>query len=442
VEAVFILLSLWLKQCPVAGRIEHMRNSLWLALAVMAGTISWIYMHRVVLPWEYYVNVQHGRLKEQMGDLYPRWVGTRELLLNGRNPYGKEVSHEIQMAFYGHPIEQTYDKPASEIIDEQRFAYPLYVVLVLAATVHADFATLQTWAPLVFALFTAISVWIWLEVARWRPPPLAIAAFVLFVLSSPQIAQGLRLRQFGLFVAFLLALASWCATRRRYFIAGVLLALSTIKPQMMALCLLWFLLWSTGEWKKRWPLPAGFGIAFALLAGAAELLLPGWPRYFIEGLEAYRKYFPTTSPLRLVLGDWVGSALSVLLVAALLAFAWRNRKATADSPEFIQTLALFFIASTLVMPLLTPFNHVLLLLPVMILLRDWSQLPRLGRSAFTALAAWPWIASLALLAHPPRLDSLSRLPLLPSALVLLFPFLVSWLMFVRQPRSASSVSAM
>jgi hypothetical protein len=416
-----------------------MRNWLWLVLAVMASTISWAYMHRVLFPWEYYVNVQHGTLKEQMGDLYPRWVGTRELLLNHRNPYSKEVSHEIQMAFYGHPVDQaddqTHDKP-SQMIDEQRFAYPLYVVLLLAPTVHADFTTLQAWAPLFLALLTGISVWIWLQLARWRPPPLVIAALVLFVLSSPQIAQGLRLRQFSLFVAFLLALASWCVTRNRYFIAGILLALSTIKPQMMAVCLLWFLIWSAGEWKKRWPLPAGFGIALASLVGAAELLLPGWPRYFIEGLEAYRKYFPTTSPLRLVLGNWAGSAMSVLLVAALVALAWRRRRVEVDSPEFVQLLAFFFIASTLVLPLLTPFNHVLLLLPVVILLHDWSRLPRIGQFALTTLAAWPWIASLALLAHPPQLDSMIRLPLLPVAPVLAFPFLVSWLMFVRRPQTA------
>jgi hypothetical protein len=413
-----------------------MRNWLWFVLAVLASTVSWAYMHRVLLPWEYYVNVQHGRLKEQMGDLYPRWVGTRELLLNGRNPYGKEVSNQIQIAFYGHPIEQTYDKPASEIIDEQRFAYPLYVVLLLAPTVHVDFAQLQTWAPVVLAVLLAISVWMWLGVLRWRPPLLATAAVILLVLSCPQIAQGLRLRQIGLFVAFLLALATWLVTRKRYFVAGVLLALSTIKPQMMALSLLWFLLWSAGEWRKRWPLAAGFGIALALLAGVAEFLVPGWPRFFFEGLNAYRKYFPTTSPLRLVFGNWAGGALSVLAVAALLALGWRNRKVAADSPEFIQTLALFSIASTLVLPLLTPYNQVLLLLPTMLLLRDWSHLPRLGRIAFTVLAAWPWIASLALLLHPPRLDSLSRLPLLPSALVLLFPFLVAWLTFVRQPHSA------
>lgn len=418
-----------------------MRSWLWFAVAVIASAVSWTYMHRVLLPWEYSVNVTHGRLKQQMGDLYPRWVGTRELLLNGRNPYGKEVSQQIQLAFYGRVIEQTYDKPESEIIDEQRFVYPLYVVLLLAPTVHADFAQLQFWAPVVLAALVALGVWLWMAVLRWRPPPLAVAALMLFAVSSPQIAQGLRLRQFGLFVAFLFALASWCVTRNRYFIAGVLLALSTIKPQMMALCLLWFLLWTVGEWKTRWPLAAGFGGALAVLAGVSELLLPGWPRDFIAGLDAYRKYFPTTSPVRLLLGNWTGSALSALAVIALLAVAWRYRLAEADSREFVQILALFSIASTLVMPLLTPYNQILLLLPVIMLLRDWNSLPRLGRLAFIGLVAWPSIASLALLAHPPRLDWSSRLPLLPSAFVLLFPFLVSWLIFVRRTQTTEQDSA-
>lgn len=169
-----------------------------------------------------------------------------------------------------------------------------------------------------------------------------------------------------------------------------------------------------------------------ILAGSGELLLPGWPRYFLAGLEAYRKYFPTTSPLRLILGDWVGGIVSVAVVAALLAFSWRRRKAEADSQEFVQVLAFFFLATALVLPLLTPFNQAMLLLPVMILIRDWNSLPRLGRNGFAALVAWPSIASLILLAHPPRLDSLSSLPLLPTAPVLAFPFVVAWLMFVRQ----------
>jgi len=121
-----------------------MKAWLWLLVGMAASAVSWTYMHRVVLPWEHYVNVEHGKLQSQKGDLYPRWVGTRELLLNRRNPYGPEVSHEIQIGFYGHPIEQSYDQPESEIVDEQRFAYPLYVVFLLAPTVNLEFPVLQT----------------------------------------------------------------------------------------------------------------------------------------------------------------------------------------------------------------------------------------------------------------------------------------------------------
>lgn len=412
--------------------IQNMKPWLWFLLAIAASVVSWSYMHRVLLPWEYYVNVQRGQLKAQMGDLYPRWVGTRELLLNGRNPYGKDVSSEIQMGFYGRAIEQSYDKPASEIIDEQRFVYPVYVVFLLAPTLHVDFSVLQIWTPWVFGALTAAGVWLWMEILHWRPPALVMVSLILLVLSSPQIDQGLRLRQFGLFVAFLIALGCWCVTRERYFIGGVLLAVATIKPQMVVLCVAWFLLWSIGDWRKRWPLAAGFGVTLALLVGAGELLLPGWPRRFLEGLEAYRRYFPTTSPLRLVFGDWAGGMLSVLIVMGLAAYSWRKRKAVANSDEFVQLLALVFVTTGLVLPLLTPYNQVLLLLPVLMLIRDWARLPQVGRIGFTALLAWPFVVSLALLVHTPRLDSLNRVPLLPSVLALLFPFVVPLLMYFRQ----------
>jgi hypothetical protein len=409
---------------------------LWLLLSLFASVTSWLYMSRVLLPWEYYIDVQHGRLKAEMGDLYPRWVGTRELLLHGRNPYGPEVSHEIQLAFYGHPIEQKYGQPGVDVIDEQRFVYPIYVVFLMAPTVGISFSLLQLCAPVLFAILTAISVPLWLDVLRWRPPKVLVAAIVLFILGSPQVMQGLRLRQIGLVVAFLLALCAWCIARNHLALAGVLLAVSTVKPQMVVLPLAWFLLWGAGAWPRRWPLLAGFGVTLATLVGLGDLLLPGWLNYFVDGLIAYRKYFPTTSLVCLALGNWVGGALSATVILALLALAWRNRQANAVSPEFIQTLSAFFIAATLVLPLLTPFNQILLLLPVLMVVRDWDAVPCLGRRGFFAVVAWPWIASLVLLLFPPHLDSTNRIPLLPSALVLFVPFLLLLLLVTRSPRTA------
>jgi hypothetical protein len=408
---------------------QPMRIRLWFLASLLVSGISGLYMLRVLGPWEYYINVESGKLKAQLGDLYSRWVGTRALLLDGRNPYGPEVSHEIQMGFYGRIIEQPYGGSPLQTIDEQRFVYPVYVVFLLAPTVHVDFAQLQLWAPVVLAILTAVSVVLWLEVLRWRPPKTMVAALVLFVISSPQITHGLRLRQLGLLVGCLIAVAAWCVKKNHLATAGVVLAVATVKPQMVVLPLVWFLLWAAGDWSKRRRLIAGFGFSLAALVGAGEWILPGWIGYFIEGVAAYRKYFPTTSLLRLALGDWVGGALGAVLIAGALMLGWKSRKQAGDSPHFALNLAAFCMATALALPLLTPFNQVLLILPVMMLLRDWATLWNISRIAFVVLVTWPWATALLLLFFPPHLNSPNRLPLLPSALVLYLPFILPIVLF-------------
>ena len=83
-----------------------MRSFLWLLLSLFVSGTTWLYVHRVLDPWEYHVNVEIGTLKAELGDLYSPWVGTRDLLLYDRNPYSPDVSHEIQMAFYGRILTQ------------------------------------------------------------------------------------------------------------------------------------------------------------------------------------------------------------------------------------------------------------------------------------------------------------------------------------------------
>jgi hypothetical protein len=417
---------------------RHIRIELvWLLLSVFAVGAAWLYMNRVLGPWEHYIDVETGRLKAAMGDLYPRWVGTRAILLDGKNPYGPEVSHEIQTAFYGHPIVQSYDQPQPNIIDEQRFAYPVYVVFMLAPTVHVPFDILQTWTPVVLAVLLAISIPLWMHVLRWRTSSITAAALILFILASPQIAQGLRLRQLGFLVGSLLALAAWCIARNHLAAAGAVLALSTIKPQMALLPLAWFLVWGLGDLPRRWRLLVGFAGSMAALVGAGELILPGWHRDFLSGLYAYRKYVHFPSLLQVALGYRIGDAAGLVLVAGLLTLAWRNRKHAGDFPEFARTLSAFLIGTTLALPLLPPFNQVLLIFPALMLVRDWPALPKFSRFAFVIFLSWPWIAEIVLLAVPPQVKSQSRLPLLPSILVLLLPFLLPILLMTKRLPSAA-----
>jgi hypothetical protein len=412
----------------------------WLALSLLVSGITWLYALRVLGPWNDYVG-RHSELKAQLWDLYPRWVGARELLLHGRNPYGPEVSHEIQMAFYGHIITQDYRDTQHKIIDEQRFAYPVYVVFLMAPMMYADFSTVQRWAPAVLALLAALCVLLSLDLLRWPLPRTAVVAITLFTVTSPQILQGMRHQQLTIVVGLLLIAGAWCARRNHLAAAGGLLAWSTIKPQMAIFPLCFFLIWVIGDLPKRWKLMVGFLATLATLIGVGELILPGWIGYFIDGALAYRKYFPIRSLLRVALGDALGEALGGIVVLGLVIFAWRNRRQTADSREFITVFAAFLMGTMLAFPLFTPFNQVLLILPAMLLIRDWKSLPRFSRMVFIALVSWPWICSAVLLIFPPQLDSPNQMPLLPSFLVSFFPLFLPLVLMTRRNDAASQLAA-
>jgi hypothetical protein len=416
----------------------RLRSQLWLLLSLLAAIVAWFYMQRVLLPWEHYFNVEAGPVKAALGDLYSPWKGTRALLREGRNPYGPQVTHEIQMAFYGHDIRQSY-APGLKVIDEQRFAYPVYVVFLLAPIQSLDFETARAWSPVVLALVVVSSTLLWMSFLRWRPSWVIAAAITLFILVSPQIAQGLRLRQLGLLVATLLAVAAWLVRENHLISAGAVLGVATIKPQMAILTIAWLMIWSLGDLSKRWRLPAAFLSMLAALILAGEIALPGWLHDFVVNLAAYRQYGRLTTPLQLVLGRMAGAIVAIIAIAGLLAWAWTNRKHSADTREFAGGLAAFLMGTVIFLPLIPPFNQALLILPVLLLIRDWNAFPTAARIAFAATVSWPWIASLVLLVLAPPTKSLAAVPLLPSALVLLLPFLLPLVLISRGTTATESV---
>jgi len=402
---------------------------IWLLLSVCVSAIAWLYARQILDPWAD-TRTQQGGLKAQMGDIYPRWVGARELLLYRHNPYGPEVSHEIQMAFYGHIV--TEEQSRTRIVDEQRFVYPVYVVFLLAPTVHMDFATVQKLAPFVLGALAALSVLFCLGLLNWRLSWAMTVAMVLFTVGSPQIGQGIRHQQFALVVGFLLFAGAWCVHKGHMVSGGVLLALSSIKPQMALLPLVWFLIWTLGEWRSRWRLLASFGSALGVLVIGGEILLPGWIRDFIAGMAAYRRYFPTTSILRLLLGEWLGIAVSSVIVIWLLIYGWPRRKVGGDSRNFTWAFAAFLMVTVITFPLFTPFNQVLLILPALLVVQEWATLPKLSRLSFAAVISWPWITSLALLLWKIPVNPANRIPVIPAIASSLLPLLLPVVLFMRK----------
>src|SRR5450759_4460908 len=102
---------------------------LWLVLAaVLCAAGVWLYANRVLIPYQISDAAAHGRPRGNLSDLYLHWIGARELLLNGRDPYGPDVTREIQQGYYGRPLDPA--RPGDP--KDQRFAYPVYVVFCLA----------------------------------------------------------------------------------------------------------------------------------------------------------------------------------------------------------------------------------------------------------------------------------------------------------------------
>ena len=208
-------------------------------MLLMSGMM--FYVQGILIPYQEKDATSHNRPRGNLSDLYPRWLGARELLLHGRDPYSPEITREIQAGYYGRPLEA--GRPG-EPSDQQAFAYPVYVVFLLAPTVGLPFSVVQTAFFWFLLALTTTSVALWLMLMNWRPSRSIAAALALLTLGSFAVIQGLKLQQLTLLVSGLIALSAALLSRGYLFLAGVLMAFVTIKPQLAIPSAGWFLIWA------------------------------------------------------------------------------------------------------------------------------------------------------------------------------------------------------
>ncbi len=337
-------------------------------------------------------------------DLYPRWYGARELLLHHRDPYGIEVSRELQIAFYGRLLDASR---LGEPRDQERFAYPLYVVFLLAPFVKTDFHTVSLIFWWLLAAATLGSAALWQRFFRLSLSWASFGVLSAMLLGSIGVVQGLSILQLGLLVSSFLSAAAVSAISGQLFLAGAFLALSTIKPQLAALPILWFAFWAMADWPHRRFLLAGFAATFGALMLGSEYFLPGWFWRYLDALRSYANYFESRSLLGVLFRSplhWL-LALFAFLIAA--GFWWRSRPQPAHSVSFAISLGFALCLTVSIVPtVIGPFNHVLLLPVVFLLSCHWNNLWRantLTRFAivlFCGCGFLPWLLALILTLIP------------------------------------------
>jgi Glycosyltransferase family 87 len=353
----------------------------WCVLGIVFFTSMWSYVFTV---WPV--------SERGLSDLYPRWYGSRELLLHGRDPYASDITLEIQQWQHG--------RPARTGEDEDRFAYPVYVAFVLYPTVAYGFSAVSKAMFWLLLLCAAGSVIAYLRFVGWRPSRKIQVIVLLYSLSCFAVAFGARLGQLGLLVGLLLGACLLFAAANRLVFAGVLLALATIKPQLTVLIVPWMLTWAFSDWRHRRRFLGSFSITMVLLVAGSEILVRGWIRQFIASAFAYGSYTDGRSILELLLTRPGGIVVSIMLIGALAALCWKLRRAPADSPEFAYCSALVLATTLVVIPTMAPHGQVLLFPAIFLLIHQrqaiWEggRLSRHALVATCAIAIWAWVAAL------------------------------------------------
>jgi hypothetical protein len=377
-----------------------LRNSkTGVVLALLFAASMWCYVARVLVPYQRSDAAAHQRPRGNLSDLYPRWVGARELLLHHRNPYSPEVTREIQLGYYGRELDPSR---AGDPKDQQAFAYPAYVAFLLAPIVGLPFDGVMIGFESVLVLLTLMSVWLWLRAIGWRPKPATTAMLVILTLGSFPAVQGFKLQQLSLLVAALIAGSAALLVGKHFFAAGAVLAVATIKPQLVLPLLLCLLLWTASDWTRRQTILWGFGLGMVVLVGGAEIVLPGWLGDFLAATRDYQRYTGGKSLLDTLLSPALGRIAALAALLLLLAVAWQLRRVEVGSREFSLLLATALAVTLIVIPMFAPYNQLLLLPAVFLVARHWPELWNQGvlskaACALTvAIVGWPWLAALGL----------------------------------------------
>jgi Glycosyltransferase family 87 len=341
-------------------------------------------------------------------DFYPVWLTTRESGAGHRDLYSYDMTRKIQTGILGRPLDRS--NKFDPAIDYRQYAYPAFTDLLLWPSALTDFPRLRIALALLLPTLTAISIWMWLKALRWDIHPMWVAVLITLTLSTYQLLEAFFALQPGLFVGFFLSGAAFAIRRNHLLLAGVLCALTLVKPQVTVLAILYLLVWSFCD-RSRARFWQGFlGVILVLMIGSLWIW-PHWVGEWIGVLAGYHHY--GKPPLvTLLLGPsfpkYTGPIIIAIILAVGLLLGWRNRRSGQETAIFWFTLSLLLAIDTItLLPGQAMYDHIILIPGILLLIRDRAKLRAKGRipqillGLGALLLFWPWFAAFALLVLRP-----------------------------------------
>ncbi len=322
------------------------------------------------------INYRFSQQNPGGNDFLPRWMGAHDWVVQGISPYDPQVSLASQQAIYGRPA----DRAAGE--DIAHFVYPLNSMLFFGPFGLLDYTLARAaWMTLLELCLVAAAL-ASLRIAGWQPGRLWVTGLVLFSLFWYPGVRTIILGQFAGVNALLILLALMLVQDGRDIPAGILLALSTAKPQMSFLILPFALLWAWSA--RRYRLLWSILFSLAGILAITLILLPSWPSQFLAQLRDYPSYTTRIDSLVVETArllprfELPASILMHLVLAGTLLLEWL-RALGKDARRFIWVALLTLVFTNLVATR-TATPHYIALLPAFFMLFRWlaGRWPRWG----------------------------------------------------------------
>jgi hypothetical protein len=336
-------------------------------------------------------NLQYTAKNPGGNDFLVHWVGTQSFVKEGISPYSDDVALRIQNLVYGRPAQ------AGE--HELRVAYPFYsVFLFLPFSLIEDFTISRALWMTVLEFLIIISTIMMIRMVNWKPNFLISFLIIVFSLFWYHGLRSIINGNAVVFILFFIILSIYAIIHKQDELAGICLALMTIKPQVVFAFIIFLVFWSLAN--RRYKVIFWFLGSFVALIILSLYFLPSWPMEFLREVFRYPGYNPPGTPATALaeilpgIGRQLGIILSVLSILILL-IEWVNGRYSREE-KFIWVISITLVMGQWLNIQTDPGNFLIMFPAIILIFRiiedrwrnygQWINLFLLGILFFI-----PWI---------------------------------------------------
>lgn len=320
------------------------------------------------------------------------WTWSRTFLLDGHSPYTQTSLNRIQRLHS--------QLGENEADSNTALTHPLHAVLFLVPFALVDDYPLAQalWTTALSAALLFLTFYS-LHITGWRIQPWLAVLLALFGLAWFYGAFALLNGDLAVLIAVLVALFYGALKAGLDELGGFLLALATAAPLLVALLVLFALLWAF--FQRRWRFLTWFLGSLVLFVFAGILFLPAWPLQYFEFMRAYliEGSWLSAHTAFALLSPGIGARLALLFSAvlgALLLWEWWQACSSPEVGRFLWAAFLTLTFSTLLGIPASPAAPLVLFMPLVFILSIYDvRWPRIGRGMVLAslilLFILPWL---------------------------------------------------